>query len=79
MRRASKFYLPYADWPQDDRTRWEAAFKTGADRFDGCGPAAHLAEVTRLGLRDGYAKFLAFLSAHDSDLLARPPAARPAQ
>jgi site-specific recombinase XerD len=74
MRRASNLYYP--DWPQDDRTRWEAAFEAGADRFDGYGPAVHLAEPTRLGLQDGYAKFLAFLSAHDSDLLARPPASR---
>ena len=76
MRRASKLYLPYADWPQDDRIRWEAAFKVGIDRFDDCGPAAHLAEPTRLGLQDGYAQFLAFLSAHDSNLLARSPATR---
>ncbi len=76
MGRASRLYLPYAAWPQDDRTRWEAAFKTGTDRFDDCGPAAHLAEPTRLGLLDGYAKFLAFLSAHHSHLLGRAPAAR---
>jgi integrase/recombinase XerD len=76
MRRASKLHLPYADWPHDDRIRWEAAFKVGVDRFDDCGPAAHLAEPTRLGLRDGHARFLAFLSAHDSNLLARSPAAR---
>jgi integrase len=76
MRRASNLYLPYADWPQDDRTRWEAAFKAGTDRFDDCGPAAHLAEPTRLGLHHGYARFLAFLSARDSSLLARAPATR---
>ncbi len=76
MRRASNLYLPYAAWPADDRTRWEAAFKAGTDRFDDCGPAAHLAESTRLGLQDGYAKFLAFLLAHHSNLLARAPATR---
>jgi hypothetical protein len=76
MRNATNLYLPYADWPEDDRTRWEAAFKAGADHFDDCGPAAHLAEPTRLTLLDDYARFLAFLSAHDVSLLARSPAAR---
>jgi integrase/recombinase XerD len=76
MRNATRLYLPYADWPEDDRTRWEAAFKAGADRFDDTGPAAHLAEPTRLTLLDAYARFLAFLSAYDVSLLARTPAAR---
>jgi integrase/recombinase XerD len=76
MRNATKLYLTYSDWPEDDRTRWEAAFKAGADQFDDCGPAAHLAEPTRLTLLDDYARFLAFLSAHDIGLLARTPAAR---
>lgn len=76
MRHATSLYLPYADWPEDDRTRWEAAFKLGVDRFDDCGPAAHLAEPTRLTLLDAYARFLAFISAHDVSLLARLPAAR---
>jgi integrase len=76
MRHATSLYLPYADWPEDDRTRWEAAFKAGTDRFDDCGPAAHLAEPTRLTLLDAYARFLAFLSAHDVTVLACAPAVR---
>jgi hypothetical protein len=76
MRRETKLYLPYAAWPEDDRTRWEAAFKAGVDRFEDRGPAAHLAEPTRSQLQYAYAKFLCFLSAHDVSLLARPPAAR---
>jgi len=76
MRRASNLYLPYPEWPQHDRTLWEAAFKAGTDRFDDCGAAAHLAESTREGLQHGYAKFLAFLSAHHPNLLARAPATR---
>ena len=76
MRRASNLYLPYTAWPEDDRTRWEAAFKIGANPFDDCGPAAHLAEATRLTLLSAYARFLAFLSAEHSSLLARAPAAR---
>jgi integrase/recombinase XerD len=76
MRHATSLYLPYADWPEDDRTRWEAAFKLAVDRFDDSGPAAHLAEPTRLTLLDDYGRFLAFLSAHDVGLLARTSAAR---
>jgi integrase/recombinase XerD len=76
MRCGTKLYLPYEDWPEEDRKRWEAAFKAGTDRFDDCGPAAHLAESTRFGLQYAYAKFLAFLSAHHDNLLARAPAAR---
>jgi integrase/recombinase XerD len=76
MRRATKLFLPYEDWPEDDRRRWETAFKAGTDLFDDRGPAAHLAEPTRLGLRYAYAKFLAFLSIHDASLLSRPPAER---
>jgi integrase len=76
MRQATNLYLPYADWPEDDRTRWETAFKAGVDRFDDRGPAAHLAEATRLNLMHAYSRFLAFLSAHDSSLLARTPAER---
>jgi integrase/recombinase XerD len=76
MQRATNLYLPYAAWPEDDRTRWEAAFKAGVDRFDDCGPAAHLAEPTRRLLRLAYGRFLAFLSAHHDSLLARTPSAR---
>ncbi len=76
MRRAANLYLPYAAWPEDDRTRWQAAFKTGVDRFDDCGPAAHLAKLTRLTLLYDYGRFLAFLSAQHNDLLAHAPAAR---
>jgi integrase/recombinase XerD len=76
MRRAIKLDLPYAAWPEEDRTRWEAAFKAGTDLFDDRGPAAHLAERTRLQLQYAYGKFLAFLSARHASLLARPPAAR---
>jgi len=75
MRRA-RLYLPYAAWPKDDRTRWEAAFKTGMDLFDDCGAGVHLAERTRQQIQYAYGKFLAFLSAHDHSLLTRTPARR---
>ena len=69
-------YLPYAAWPEDDRTRWEAAFKAGTDLFDDCGAGVHLAERTRQSMQYAYGKFLAFLSAHDDSLLTRTPAER---
>jgi integrase len=71
-----RLYLPYAAWPEGDRTRWEAAFKTGTDLFDDSGAGVHLAERTRQQTQYAYGKFLAFLSARHRHLLARTPAAR---
>jgi len=71
-----RLYLPYADWPKEDRTQWEAAFKLGSDPFDDGGSATHLAERTRQQLQYAYGKFLCFLAAHHPDLLARAPAER---
>ena len=71
-----KLYLPYGEWPEQDRTRWEAAFKAGA-LFDDRGPGAHLAERTQLQLQYAYGKFLAFLSARHPHLLVRAAAERP--
>jgi integrase/recombinase XerD len=69
-------YLPYAAWPEDDRSRWEAALKAETDLFDDCGAAVHLAERTRQQIQYAYGKFLAFLSARRCHLLARTPAER---
>ena len=71
-----KLYLPYVDWPAEDRTLWEAAFAPSTDLFDDCGPAAHLAERTRLQLQYAYGKFLAFILARHRELLDRAPAER---
>jgi integrase len=68
-------HLPFHDWPAEDRTRWESAFKTG-DRFDESGPGAHLAESTRRVWQESYARFLGFISTHRQDLIYLPPAAR---
>jgi integrase/recombinase XerD len=75
MRRV-KLYLSYAAWPKEDQTRWKVAFKVETELFDDSGPAAHLAERTRLQLQYTYGKFLCFLSARHPDLLARAPAER---
>ena len=41
--------LPFDQWPQEDRLRWQEAFHAG-DLFD-TGPGAHLAEATRAALQ----------------------------
>jgi len=71
-----RLYLPYSAWPEDDRSRWEVAVRTGNDLFDDRGPAARLAQDTRRRLQYGYGKFLFFLSTYDASLLARAPAER---
>jgi integrase len=76
MERATDLYLPYAAWPEEDRVLWEAAFKSGLDRFDECGSAAHLAGPSRRMHRFAYRRFLAFLSACHPSLLALSPADR---
>jgi hypothetical protein len=72
MTHAPKMQLPYAAWPREDRERWEAANKVGADVFDDCGPAAHLAEPTRLNLHGSYARLLGFLFLKHPGLLDCP-------
>ncbi len=62
MTRAPNMQIPYATWPEEDRKRWCAANKSGADVFDDCGPAAHLAEPTRRALQASYGRFLGFVS-----------------
>ena len=37
MSRISRLMLRFPDWPVEDQSRWEAAFKTG-DRFDEWAP-----------------------------------------
>ena len=68
--------LPHADWPKEDRTRWAVANKSGADIFDDCGPAAHLAEPSRRALQASYGRFLGFVSTEHPDLLESLPGAR---
>ena len=63
MARASKMELPLPDWPEEDRKRWSDANKSGADPFDDCGLAAHLAERSRRALQGSYGRFLGFVSA----------------
>jgi hypothetical protein len=47
-RRASAVYLPYADWPKEDRKRWEEAFRSGIGTA-GMGEAQRHASTEPLG------------------------------
>jgi integrase/recombinase XerD len=76
MARAPRMELPFTDWPEEDRKRWSVANRSGADPFDDCGPAAHLAERTGRALQGSYGRFLRFLSTKRHGLLACAPDAR---
>jgi integrase/recombinase XerD len=75
MPRGSKIMLSFANWPAEDRDRWEAAFKT-ADRFDESSCGAHLAPATHKARRESYGRFLSFISAIHPNRLTAPPEAR---
>ena len=73
MKHAPKMQLALAAWPEEDRRRWTSVNQVGADRFDDCGRAAHLAESTRRNLQGCYGRFLGFVSLMHPDLLEHPP------
>jgi integrase/recombinase XerD len=75
MPRGFKILLPFANWPAEDKNRWEAVFKS-SDRFDESGRGAHLAAATRQARRESYGRFLGFLSANHCNLMTLPPEAR---
>jgi integrase len=52
--------LPFVDWPDADRQAWLAAIAEG-DVLDGCGPAAHWADITKETNRRLYGRWLGFL------------------
>jgi integrase/recombinase XerD len=76
MTRARKMQVPLGLWPEEDRKRWTAANKSGADPFDDCGIAAHLAEPSRRALQGSYGRFLGFISAKHLCLLRHLPETR---
>ena len=69
-------YLPYAEWPEEDRGLWDGAFKNGERLFDDCGPGAHFSERSQQQLQYAYGKFLEFVSVRHPDRLDCDPAAR---
>jgi len=76
MRHETKLYVPFESWPKEDRRLWEAALAKGDDPFEDNGPAAHLADASRVSFQDAYARLIAFLKARHGHLLARPAAER---
>jgi hypothetical protein len=76
MGRSSKFQLPYAQWPEEDRMRWTYALRTGLDPFDDCGTGSHLAGPSRRALQASYGRLLGFLASKYPAALSRFPDAR---
>jgi integrase/recombinase XerD len=69
-------YLPYAEWPEEDRGLWDAAFRKGERLFDDCGPGTHLSGRSQQQLQYAYGKFLKFVSVRHPDRLGCDPAVR---
>jgi integrase/recombinase XerD len=69
-------YLPYAEWPEEDRGLWDAAFKKGEGLFDDCSPGAHLSERSHQQLQYAYGKFLKFVLVRYPDRLDCNPVGR---
>ena len=69
-------YLPYAEWPEQDRRLWDSAFKKGEGLFDDCGRGAYLSERSQQQLQYVYGKFLKFVADRHPGRLSCEPAAR---
>jgi integrase/recombinase XerD len=66
--------LPFHEWPQEMRRRWEAAFAKG-DFLDDGGPGAHLQPTSRAALRSACGRFLRYLNLEGCELDAEAPEA----
>jgi integrase len=75
MPRVSKLQLPFVEWPEVDRRRWEETFRPG-DLFDEEKKGTDLSEATRNALRGSYAQYLRFIAEHHAALLIKLPEAR---
>ncbi|HEY9716112.1 MAG TPA: site-specific integrase [Trichormus sp.] len=75
MGNPQKTQLRFDDWPQTDRQKWKAAFKSN-EFLEEEGAGAHLSPATRAALKGAYGRFLGFLSRHGAERLDRPPAGR---
>src|ERR1700730_18036533 len=75
MRSISNSQLPYREWPEADRSSWEAAFQAG-EFLEEAGAGAHLAAATRADLRAAYGRVLGFLAERHPQLLALTPSVR---
>ena len=65
--------LPFVEWPQEIRSRWETAFAKGDDFLDDGGPGAHLQPTSRAALRSACGRFLRYLELEGCELDAATP------
>jgi len=65
--------LPFVEWPQEIRRRWETAFAKGDDFLDDGGPGAHLQPTSRAALRSACGRFLRYLELEGWDLDVEAP------
>lgn len=70
-----KLYLPYADWPEQDKAAWNTAIAEG-DVLDGSGPASHWRQTTRRTNIHHYGRWLSFLVRSGIDIGKSAPADR---
>ncbi|MBO6899632.1 MAG: tyrosine-type recombinase/integrase [Shimia sp.] len=70
--------LKYDDWPQADKSAWDALFAPGG-LFDDAGPCQAWSEGTRTKHGQGYGQWLSFLKRTAPDQLALPPVQRVTQ
>jgi hypothetical protein len=75
MKSRANTQLVFSDWPDEDRSSWEAAFRAG-EFLDDQGGGAHLAPASRAGLKATYGHFLGFLVRRHPHLLELPTAKR---
>ncbi len=64
--------LLFQDWPQADKTAWEALFAEG-DIFDGTGPCASWSKGSRTKRRQSYGYWLSWVTRHRPALLDQSP------
>lgn len=70
--------LKFEDWPQPDRSAWDALFAPG-DLFDDLGPCQSWTEGSRRKRRQGYGQWLSFLMRRQPETLALAPSERVTQ
>ena len=75
MPRGIRSGLSLAEWPEEDRLLWQAAFETD-DIFDDRDRGSHLAAATRANYLRDYGHWLSFVAQEHPDRLASRPADR---